>query len=1000
MKLLLILLPSLILIAWNPTTFANPSCPELKPNMLNVHLVCHTHDDVGWLKTVDQYYYGSNKAITSVGVQYILDSVTTSLLADPNKKFIYVESAFFYRWWEEQTDERKEQFKSLVNNGQLEFINGGWCMNDEAAAHYSAIIDQMTIGLAKLNETFGAAAFPRIGWQIDPFGHSNEMGSIFAQMGMDAVFFGRLDHEDKVLRRTRKEMEMIWKPSRSLGEDSWILAGALPSDGSGYGPPEGFCFDLQCGDEPIMDDERLEDYNKNRRVDEFILAARAEALEYLSPNNIMMTMGEDFHYVYADSWYKNLDKLIKYVNALQSNGSDVNLVYSTPSCYLDAIRNDNLTFPTKEDDFFPYASDRHTYWTGYFTSRPTLKGFIAQSNNLLQAVKQLSALVGNPRGPSVNTLSEAMGVLQHHDAVTGTAKQHVTDDYSRHLSEGTAAAAGALNDGFRYLTNQAEGSQDEFTYCPLLNISSCSYLDDKTSFVVNVYNPIGRSKNFYVRVPVSNSLGYTVTDQDGNVLDSQLIPLPDQVVNIPGRTSSALYDLVFYAEDVPALGAEQFLIQSDGVETDVESLDLKFISPDEDFIAESQKFMLTFDAETKKLKKIGLKYEDELKDINVSQNWLWYPGMPGNNQEPRDRASGAYIFRPDGDPVDVSEIVNITAEYNGTLVHEIQQEWSPWLSQIIRTYAKEDYVEIEWLVGPIPVDDDVGKEVVNWLQFPDMQTNQTFYTDANGRELQKRIKDYRETWTLSLATENVSRNYYPVTSTILLKSVNEAGSAAVLNDRAQGGASLSEGQLELMVHRRLLHDDAKGVGEALNEVAFGEGLVARGRHVILHSDFATDDCDFGCQYRTRAEELFLRPILTFSDPSTFNPRTNGTSKKSGLTAPLPSNLRLLTLEPWEPQGTWLLRIENFYQVDESSQSQTIDFDIGDLFTDWTITNIQELTLGANAFKDEIERIKWGESLKNDEKKSSKRVESGTDASAIFSFTPMQIRTFLIQVANK
>lgn len=30
---------------------------------LNVHLVAHSHDDVGWLKTVDQYYVGSNNII-------------------------------------------------------------------------------------------------------------------------------------------------------------------------------------------------------------------------------------------------------------------------------------------------------------------------------------------------------------------------------------------------------------------------------------------------------------------------------------------------------------------------------------------------------------------------------------------------------------------------------------------------------------------------------------------------------------------------------------------------------------------------------------------------------------------------------------------------------------------------------------------------------------------------------------------------------------------------
>ena len=31
--------------------------------LLNVHLVPHSHDDVGWLKTIDQYFVGSNNSI-------------------------------------------------------------------------------------------------------------------------------------------------------------------------------------------------------------------------------------------------------------------------------------------------------------------------------------------------------------------------------------------------------------------------------------------------------------------------------------------------------------------------------------------------------------------------------------------------------------------------------------------------------------------------------------------------------------------------------------------------------------------------------------------------------------------------------------------------------------------------------------------------------------------------------------------------------------------------
>jgi lysosomal alpha-mannosidase len=123
------------------------SCQPLKDGFVNVHLVPHTHDDVGWLKTVDQYYYGANNTIQNAGVQYILDSVIDELKKDPNRRFIYVETAFFWKWWIHQQDFVKHQVKAFVNSGQLEFIGGGWTMNDEATTHYHSIVDQMTWGL-------------------------------------------------------------------------------------------------------------------------------------------------------------------------------------------------------------------------------------------------------------------------------------------------------------------------------------------------------------------------------------------------------------------------------------------------------------------------------------------------------------------------------------------------------------------------------------------------------------------------------------------------------------------------------------------------------------------------------------------------------------------------------------------------------------------------------------------------------------------------------------
>lgn len=43
------------------------------------------------------------------------------------------------------------------------------------------------------------------------------MASLFAQMGYDGLFFGRLDYQDKDVRLISKSPEMIWRASANLG---------------------------------------------------------------------------------------------------------------------------------------------------------------------------------------------------------------------------------------------------------------------------------------------------------------------------------------------------------------------------------------------------------------------------------------------------------------------------------------------------------------------------------------------------------------------------------------------------------------------------------------------------------------------------------------------------------------------------------------------------------------------------------------------------------------
>ncbi|CAF2135401.1 unnamed protein product [Rotaria magnacalcarata] len=261
----------------SPTKSSNgcgyAACNLGDPTKLNVHIVSHTHDDVGWLKTIDQYYYGSRNNIQHAGVQYILDSVIRALDENTDRRFIYVEIAFFWRWWNEQTDTMRNKVRGFVNDGRLEFISGGWCMNDEATTHYNSIIDQHSLGAEFLRDQFGECGRPKIGWQVDPFGHSREQGSLLAQMGFDGLFQGRVDYQDWQTRNRTKTMEMVWKTSTNLGNQSWLFTAILRDE---YSPPDGLCFDDSCADPPIMDDPRLHDYNVPERVQAFIQASQKQ----------------------------------------------------------------------------------------------------------------------------------------------------------------------------------------------------------------------------------------------------------------------------------------------------------------------------------------------------------------------------------------------------------------------------------------------------------------------------------------------------------------------------------------------------------------------------------------------------------------------------------------------------------------------------------------------------------------------------------------------------
>jgi lysosomal alpha-mannosidase len=969
------------------------ACHPIDVEKINIHLVPHSHDDVGWLKTVDQYYYGTQKHIQYAGVQYIISSSIEALIGHPHRRYIQVETAFFWKWWQHQEDAFKQQVIELVNNGQLEITNGAWSMNDEAASHYHSTIDQFTWGFRFLNDTFGDCGRPKVGWQIDPFGHSREHASLLTQLGFQGLVIGRLDYRDKQKRRAEKNLDFIWQGSANLN-NSELFTTMFPDF---YGTIDGYCFDVLCHDEPINDDEKSPEYNLKRKVEGFA-AKMNQYKSYYRTTNFLVPMGGDFNYQAAEINFSNLDKLIKGFE----DHPTYNVFYSTPSCYIKAVNDEvnrkSLELTKKTDDFFPYASEAHSFWTGYFTSRPTSKRFERLGNNILQATKQLtsfSRILGKDRESSINDLREVMGIMQHHDAITGTEKQAVAQDYARLLTQAikeaevpTGTIVGDL------LKKYSEAEIDlKLSTCLLANVSICE-TTKKDRFVVTVYNPASHPVTHYVRVPVDGEY-YNITGPDG-VEDYDICESLSSFDHVQEKTDPSPNELVFAAKQVPPLGLKVYYVEKVELGIMVKVQGFQDVTDDDYYGTESNGFRI--DGSTGRLQSVNIKGIS----LGMTQDFLHYAGATGS-----PRASGAYIFRPKGQaqPVKTGKI-SVKAK-KGKLVDEVLQVYGSEVTQIIRVYkGDEGYIEFDWLVGDLQSDYSAGKEIITRFTVDKFFNKGVFYTDSNGREQIKRVLNTRSDYSYDVKDEPISSNYYPVTSRIVIKDDARNLEVAVLNDRAQGGTSLSDGVIELMVHRRLVRDDGYGVGEALREQEYGKGLYARGQHYLVFGP-ADSIGQYGrstaAVERDLANKKLLAPWVLLGDATSGDLDSLDKAqelinfKYEGLTRTLPENVQILTLEPWR-DNTYLVRLEHMFEKDEDAVlSNPITIHLEDLFTTFSISEIGETTLGANQWigdYQEEEKLIWNDQL------PTPLTRLDVNDPLKIELSPMQIRTFLIKGSKK
>ena len=542
-----------------------------------------------------------------------------------------------------------------------------------------------------------------------------------------------------------------------------------------------------------------------------------------------------------------------------------------------------------------------------------------------------------------------------------------------------------------------------WTSCPLLNVSQCSVLQSANdAATVLLYNPQARTVKQAVTLPLYSATSVKVTDSTGATVAADVVPVPLTEATAGGATRA-----VSFTATVAGLGWNTYTITPSQPTTSTRLRKMspaaiaaaaaapRLQKPTDDFvILENDLVAVTFSNETGLFSSWTDKSTGTTHAFS-SQFYFYIPSEDGDYG-----TSDSYTFQVANNTGAnlVSNTPPTLTVYKGDTVQIVHQQWNDWVSQTTRVYvdAMEPVVEVEWTVGPVDVGDGVSKEVFT-KYFTDVESRSVVYTDSNSREFQRRVRNARPSFNRTL-DDPISSNFYPLTSAAYLQ--DDSSLFAVLVDRAEGAASLQDGNLEVMLHRRLLcpcgfdenlnetdaavYDDHHDQGITVTRV--GRGLIVTGKHRLYFGERqSTLDST-----RLAQNHLYypLLPVLAPTASLTAPAKGSGSFLKTAL----PANVELISLHKLI-DGRTVLRLSHSFAVEESDQySGPVTVDLATLFSQ-PITSVEQITLTANAaYKPGVRN--GGAGLTEEGREKEAALRAGMDGTQVTIY-PMQILTFAI-----